>query len=37
MGKEVTRQLSIFINDKEIKNSLGAIGRRIGEIKGKLK
>ena len=35
--KKITRQLSIFINGKEIKNSLGGIGREIGIIKKKLK
>ena len=38
MAKEkVIRELSIFINGKEIKNSLGAIGREIGIVKGKLR
>jgi hypothetical protein len=36
-NKKITRQLSIFINGKEIKNSLGAIGREIGKVKGKLR
>ena len=35
--KKITRQLSIFINGKEVKNSLGAIGREIGKVKRKLK
>lgn len=35
--KKITRQLSIFINGKEVKNSLGAIGREIGKVKGKLR
>lgn len=37
MAKKVTRQLSIFINGKEIKNSLGGIGREIAKVKAKLK
>lgn len=36
-GEKVTRQLSIFINGKEVKNSLGAIGREIGKVKGQLR
>lgn len=36
-NKTVTRQVSIFINGKEVKNSLGAIGREIGILKGKLR
>lgn len=35
--KKITRQLSIFINGKEIKNSLGGIGREIAKVKAKLK
>ncbi|RSC96069.1 phage tail tape measure protein [Tenacibaculum singaporense] len=35
--KKITRQLSIFINGKEVKNSLGAIGREIGKVKRQLK
>jgi hypothetical protein len=35
--KKITRRLSIFINGKEIKNSLGAIGREIYKVKKKLK
>lgn len=35
--KKITRQLSIFINGKEIKNSLGGIGREIGRVKAELK
>ena len=35
--KKITRQLSIFINDKEVKNSLGSIGREISKVKGKLR
>jgi len=36
-NKKITRQLSIFINGKEVKNSLGGIGREISKIKAKLK
>ena len=36
-AKKITRQLSIFINGKEVKNSLGAIGREIGKVKAQLK
>ena len=35
--KKITRQLSIFINNKEIKNSLGGIGREIAKVKKQLK
>jgi hypothetical protein len=35
--KKITRQLSIFINGKEVKNSLGGIGREIAAVKAKLK
>ncbi|WP_340074568.1 phage tail tape measure protein [Leptobacterium sp. I13] len=36
-NKKITRQLSIFINGKEVKNSLGGIGREIAKVKAKLK
>lgn len=35
--KKITRQLSIFINGNEVKNSLGGIGREIGKVKKQLK
>ena len=35
--KKITRQLSIFINGKEVKNSLGGIGREIAKVKRQLK
>lgn len=35
--KKITRQLSIFINGKEVKNSLGGIGREIATVKKLLK
>lgn len=36
-NKKITRQLSIFINGKEVKNSLGGIGREIAKVKRQLK
>jgi len=36
-NKKITRQLSIYINGKEVKNSLGGIGREIAKVKAKLK
>ena len=36
-SKKITRQLSIFINGKEVKNSLGGIGREIAKVKKLLK
>ncbi|WP_281980452.1 phage tail tape measure protein [Tenacibaculum mesophilum] len=35
--KKITRQLSIYINGKDVKNSLGAIGREISKVKSQLK
>ena len=35
--KTVTRQLSIFINDREVVNSLGGISREMGKVRGQLK
>lgn len=37
MAEDVKRKISIFINDREVVDSLGGIGREIGEIKRKLK
>lgn len=38
MGKEdINRKISIWINDKEVKKSLGGIGREIGKIKRAIK
>ena len=34
---KITRQISIFINGKQVKNSVGAIGREISKVKKKLK
>lgn len=36
-SKKISRQLSIFINGKEVKNSLGGIGREISKVKAKLR
>ena len=35
--KTITRQVSIFINDREVVNSLGGINREIGKVTGQLK
>ncbi|MGK4567857.1 hypothetical protein [Flavobacterium sp. 3HN19-14] len=38
MSKEnVNRQISIFINDREVKNSLGGIEKEMGKVRGQLK
>lgn len=34
--KTVTRQLSIFINDKEVVNSLSGISREMGKVRGQI-
>lgn len=36
-NEDIKRKISIFINDKEIKNSLGGIGREIGNLKRQIK
>lgn len=35
--KNVTRQLSIYINDKEVVNSLAGIGREIGSVSARMR
>ena len=35
--KKVTRQLSIYINDREVVNSLGGIDREMSKVRGQLK
>lgn len=35
--KKVTRQLSIFINDREVVNSLGGINREIAKVNGQMR
>ena len=37
MAEDIKRKISIFINDREVKDSLGGIGREIGKIKRELK
>jgi hypothetical protein len=37
MAEDVKRKISIFINDREIIDSLGGVGREIGKINRKLK
>ncbi|MDD7912913.1 hypothetical protein [Polaribacter ponticola] len=36
-NKKITRQLSIFINGKEVKNTLAGVGAEIGKLRGQLK
>ena len=35
--KTITRKLSIYINGKEVKNNLAAVGKEIGSIKKQLR
>ncbi len=35
--KKITRQLSIYINGKEVKDTLGGVGKAIGELRSQLK
>ncbi|PQB08031.1 hypothetical protein BST83_13370 [Polaribacter filamentus] len=37
MAEDIKRKISIFINDKEVIDSLGGVGREIGKINKKLK
>jgi len=36
-SKKVTRELSIFVNDREVVNSLGGISREIGKVSGQMR
>ena len=36
-NKKITRQLSIYINGKEVKNTLAGVGQEIGKLRGQLK
>ncbi|MBS9773794.1 MAG: hypothetical protein KGV59_01375 [Tenacibaculum sp.] len=35
--KKITRQLSIYINGKEVKDTLGGVGKSIGELRSQLR